>query len=86
MLLETDELDIIELCRDAKGRRNLNAERVWEDRERIRKRLGWAIKKGDSRKVKRLEERLAKLETEAVEPSLNYAKEVNRQRYIKRPG
>lgn len=86
MLLETDELDIIELCRDAKGRRNLNAERVWEDRERIRKRLGWAIKKGDSRKVKRLEERLAKLETEAVEPSLSYAKEVNRQRYIKRPG
>tara|TARA_R110000751_G_scaffold46952_8_gene105284 strand:- start:1379 stop:1639 length:261 start_codon:yes stop_codon:yes gene_type:complete len=86
MLLETDELDVIELCRDAKGRRNLNAERVWEDRERIRKRLGWAIKKGDCRKVKRLEERLAKLETEAAEPSLNYAKEAARQRYIKRPG
>ena len=86
MLLETDELDIVELCRDAKGRRNLNAERVWEDRERIRKRLGWAVKKGDSRKVKRLEERLAKLETEAAEPSLGYAKEAARQRYIQRPG
>lgn len=86
MLLETDELDIIELCRDAKGRRNLNAERVWEDRERIRKRLGWAIKKGDSRKVKHLEERLAKLEAEALDPSFSYAKEVNRQRYIRRPG
>jgi len=59
MNLGLHEPDTAELCRDAKGHRNLRAERLLDEKERLSRRLGWAIRKGDTRKAQHLERRLA---------------------------
>lgn len=80
MDLELREPDTAELCRDAKGHRNLRAERLLDEKERLSRRLGWAIRKGDTRKAQHLERRLAELERDMRAPAEGYAREINRQR------
>lgn len=84
MTMSAHELDAAEMCRDARGRRNLRVERLIEERERLSKRLSWAIQRGEPRKVERLEGQLAQLAKEMREPFDGHAKEVRRQRLKRR--
>lgn len=84
MLDMLDEPSADMLCRDSHGLRNLRAERLMAERERLRKRLGWAIQKGDPSKVAHLERQLADLERGMREPVDGYAREISRQRHSRR--
>lgn len=78
--MSVHELNAAEMCRDARGRRNLRAERLIEERERLSKRLSWAIQRGEPRKVERLERQLAELKRDMRAPEGGYAREMRRQR------
>lgn len=80
MGLELREPDTAELCRDAEGHRNLRAERLLDEKERLSRRLGWAIRKGDVRRAQHLERRLAELEQDMRTPADGYAREISHQR------